>query len=413
MLPTKSNTADKGCSPVSSNCVVWQGPDLSCINLCKGDSISDVTYKVATQLCTIKAELDLTDLDLSCLLNFCAAVNPAPTEKTLSAVLEFIIDKICCLNGIVENIDLSSTYVEPTLTLPTCLQYTDQTTNQLITVLQHNQYTLRIANQFCVLKTTVDNHTSQISGLDSRVTALENEPDPTLPEVTPTCFLSPGTPSPITALVDEMENQLCGVIAALGPVSNITAAAAQQCANLGSSNALSTSGTMSQIAGWNTVAGTLSKSIQNLWITVCDMRDAIAYLQSISEVSACTKFVLNFTASTNNDRTQVLIDFTPAGLSQSFIPALYGNSVTTPCSVIITDGVTVTRVNNFDLVSALADADPTPVTLVANTNTSATYTVTVVGNIISEDGATSCSKSFSQTILVPCPVVSNVTATVV
>ena len=62
MLPTKSNTADQGCSPVSSNCVIWQGPDLSCINLCNGDTISSVVYKVATDLCTIKTSFDLTSL---------------------------------------------------------------------------------------------------------------------------------------------------------------------------------------------------------------------------------------------------------------------------------------------------------------------------------------------------------------
>ena len=93
MLPTKSNTADKGCAPVSSNCVIWQGPNLSCINLCNGDTVSDVVYKLAVELCDLQAQLDLSDLDLSCVVQACQTC-PEPV-KTLSAVLDLIITKTC------------------------------------------------------------------------------------------------------------------------------------------------------------------------------------------------------------------------------------------------------------------------------------------------------------------------------
>ena len=47
------NLDNSPCSPISSNCVVWQGPDISCLNLCTGDTISDVVAAMATELCTI------------------------------------------------------------------------------------------------------------------------------------------------------------------------------------------------------------------------------------------------------------------------------------------------------------------------------------------------------------------------
>lgn len=419
MLPTKSNTAEKGCSPVSSNCVVWQGPDLSCISLCKGDTISDVTYKVATQLCTIKNELDLTDLDLSCLLNFCATVNPAPTEKTLSAVLEFIIDKVCCLNSIVENIDLSSSYVEPTLTLPSCLQYTDQNTNQLITVLEHNQYTLRLANQFCVLKSTVDGHTTQISSLDTRVTVLENEPDPTLPLVTPSCLLVPGQTTEINALVEALETDFCNIKASLGSSSNITTAVAQQCANLGAANALGSAGTMSQITGWQPVAGTLAYSFQNLWLTVCDLRTAVGQIQQALDLNDCAKFTLDFTVSASNDRAQVYIDFNPGTL----IPTNYINSSGDGTIITISDGVNTKIFASVDLASLAVATDPSTGFYQAtvfetqggnqnkNLNTSSNYTITVDASIT--NGTKTCQRTLTKTLLVQCPVVTNVSATLV
>ena len=51
MIPNKSNT-NNGCTDnTSSNCVVWQGPDLTCIDVCHGDSISDIVAKIAEKLC--------------------------------------------------------------------------------------------------------------------------------------------------------------------------------------------------------------------------------------------------------------------------------------------------------------------------------------------------------------------------
>ena len=53
MIPTNSSGTTNGCDNISSNCVVWQGPDIACIDLCSGDTISEVTAKIATKVCDI------------------------------------------------------------------------------------------------------------------------------------------------------------------------------------------------------------------------------------------------------------------------------------------------------------------------------------------------------------------------
>mgnify|MGYP003670327522 FL=1 len=60
------NLDNSPCSPISSNCVVWQGPDISCINLCTGDTVSDVVSAMAKELCTILDSLKVTNYDLTC-----------------------------------------------------------------------------------------------------------------------------------------------------------------------------------------------------------------------------------------------------------------------------------------------------------------------------------------------------------
>ena len=410
MLPTKSNTADKGCSPVSSNCVIWQGPDLGCIDLCNGDAISDVVYKVATKLCTIQTSFDLSTLDLSCLVSFCSATNPAPTgdNKTLSAVLDFIIDKVCCLNTAIENLPAGggSSYTEPNVALPTCLQYTDPGTGQTVTVLQHSAYTLRLANQHCSLKATVDGHTTTIAAHNTRITALENAPAVTIPQVTPNCIL-PAVPTAMNVVLDELEAQYCLLRTTLGTNTALTSAVAQQCQGLGASAALSTSGTISSLPGWNATSTTVASAMQNLWVVLCDMRQTIYDLKNTVGQTDCSAFLLDFTAATNEARTEVTVFFNGGG---TVVPAGFTNCTALGSKITIKDTSGHVYTDNVNLVTAVTDTDGITYTVSgASLNTSQAYTITVEGCLI-KDG-NSCSKTATFTVSVPCPIISSVTAT--
>ena len=87
MKPT--NLDEHGCDPISSNCVIWQGPDIDCINLCKGDTVSDVVFKLATELCDLMDTFKISNYDLTCLgLAEC-------TPKTFQELIQLLIEKIC------------------------------------------------------------------------------------------------------------------------------------------------------------------------------------------------------------------------------------------------------------------------------------------------------------------------------
>ena len=407
MLPTKSNTADKGCSPVSSNCVIWQGPDLSCIDLCNGDAISDVVYKVATKLCTIQTSLDLSTLDLSCLVSFCSATNPAPTTKTLSAVLDFIIDKVCCLNTTIANLPGGgSSFTEPNLALPTCLQYADPATGQTITQLVHNQYTLRLGNQFCSLKATVDGHTTTLATYNTRITALETAPGLSLPTVTPNCIL-PATPTAMNVVLDKLEEEYCGLRNVLGANTALTASIAQQCQGLGASPALSTSGTISSLTGWNANSTSIASAVQNLWVVLCDMRQTIYDLKTTAGQTDCSSFLLGFSAAANEARTQVTVFFNGGG---TVIPAGFANCTAQGSKITIKDASGKTYTDYVNLLTAVTDTDGITYTVSsAALNTSQAYTITVEG-CLSKNGNT-CSKTATFTVSVPCPIITSVTAT--
>lgn len=64
-----SNTKITNCSPISSNCVVWEGSLPTCIEACYGDTVVDIIYKVADKTCTVLEQIDVSNIDLKCLAN--------------------------------------------------------------------------------------------------------------------------------------------------------------------------------------------------------------------------------------------------------------------------------------------------------------------------------------------------------
>lgn len=299
-----------------------------------------------------------------------------------------------------------SGYAEPSINLPACLQYQDPTTGQTVTQLQHSTYTLRLANNFCTLSATVQGHTTQIAALGTRVTALENAPAASLPKVTPNCILTPNVATDMNLVLDELEAQYCNLRNVLGTNTQLTSAAAQFCTNLGAQNALSQAGTLSGLTGWNATVSNVAQSMQNLWLTVCDMRSAINDLKNCCNTVDCSQFVLNFTASANNDRTVVTLFF--QGLL--VVPSGFANCNQQGSKVTITDSAGKQFIGYVDLVAAATDADGVPFTVSgASLNPSLTYTVVVEG-CLSKSGQT-CTKTVTKTVVPPCPIITGVTAT--
>ncbi len=77
------------CLPTSSRCVVWDGPDISCLHLCKGDSITEVLYKLAKSHCDLLVQLDPSNFDISC-LNYVGC-----DPRTFSDLFDIVIAKVC------------------------------------------------------------------------------------------------------------------------------------------------------------------------------------------------------------------------------------------------------------------------------------------------------------------------------
>ncbi len=287
-LPIQSNSTQEGCNPISSNCVIWQGPDIPCINLCNGDTVSDVVAKLAEKLCTLLDQTTILAYDLSCFNPLC----PNPTD--FQALIQVILDKICAL----ENVPPASVVGagcpdDCIVTVATCLQGKDFL-GDTITTLPLKDYVIRIGNEICSILTAITTINADITDLQDRVTYIEDNccNTPTQPTVPSTSCISGATGMPIVSFAVQLETAFCALQTELGDMGN--AIAAQCIANADPQLGVYPATTaMSALApNWILSPASLSEAVQNLWVALCDTRDAVSTLQGLvttlqADLAAC------------------------------------------------------------------------------------------------------------------------------
>lgn len=297
MKPT--NTNGNGCDPMSSNCVVWQGPNIECIDLCKGDNISTVVAKLATELCNLIETFNIDNFDLSCFnLAECA-------PKDFKALINLLIEKICQDQGITTETVAGGC---PDCEVNICaeFQYTGPT-GDTVTTMQLKDYVLAIGNKLCTLVSQIGTIDDTLDSHNTRISNLEQASAPTvnLPSVTPTCVL-PSTPQDLDVLLGAVEEEFCKLQNATGKDVDIITALNAACAGLNNQDRLAGNGTMSQIIGWNQTPNSLAQSFSNLWKTVCDLRSAVQFIQNNCCDTGCSSIDIVVDAVLNNPTELVL-----------------------------------------------------------------------------------------------------------
>tara|TARA_R110000751_G_scaffold1417_6_gene5311 strand:- start:1249 stop:2922 length:1674 start_codon:yes stop_codon:yes gene_type:complete len=287
------NLDNSPCSPISSNCIVWQGPDIPCIHLCTGDTISDVVNKLAIELCTVLDTLKVSNYDLSCFnLQACG-------PDDFQALIQFLITKICENEGVTPATDQTSGCPSCVVSVAECFVIGTQRTMELV------DYVQLIGARICNLITEVSLINDQLVDIITRVTILENTSAPSLamPSFTIGCqvgSLLSGSSNQIDTLLEEFINNVwCGYVAATGNTSELTAAVGRACItdasiSLVNGNAMSIgyAGQWVDDASYSSVAN----AINNLWIALCDIFTYLSTNTFIITVADTSTVNLNLTA---------------------------------------------------------------------------------------------------------------------
>jgi hypothetical protein len=157
-----TNTRSSGCAVTTSNCVVWQGPDLCCIDLCHGDSISDVINEIAKKICKIFELLDVQSYDISELLN-----KECPPANFVE-MIQLLIDSVVQIkNGTSVGTSASSGCPDCTMSVAACFQ------QQYGTTLQMTEYITAIGAKLCDQQVIIQTQNNAIAQLTQQIANIQ------------------------------------------------------------------------------------------------------------------------------------------------------------------------------------------------------------------------------------------------
>lgn len=399
MKPINSNK--EGCSPISSNCIIWQGPDISCINLCKGDTVSDVVYQMATALCTLLDQVNVDAYDLSC-LNLIQQ-DPADFQK----LIQLLIDKICQLEGIDPGSGTPSTgsagCPDCLVTVAQCLVQLDPTSGNPIIKEQLNTYVERLGVKICELITDIteinvglENLTQITNNLQTQIDELVI-PDP-LPLVTPVCVTpTPGVAQDLDVVLAALEQEYCDLRTVTGDNQSLLAAITALCNGLGTSLV-----TGNPISGWVTNMTTVSDLLNNLALKVCDTSSAITYVLTNCCDTGCASIDLGFTG-TMLSPTQLRIIYTGT-IPSNFVDDSPSSTIT------ITDTVTglVDIIPSSQIINNYFNPSQPHVITLNNVNGENDVTVKITYRFIDPVTGQTCSSPIQSLVLgtTACPDVT-------
>jgi len=408
MIPTNSSNTTNGCDSISSNCVIWQGPDISCINLCNGDTISEVIAKLATLLCDliedgVTANPNLTGLDMSC-LNI-----PGTTPTTLVPVLQDMIEAICAKNN---PAGPTAAYIQanlPIMTLPACLVYNDAQGNP-VTQLRLDLFTSLIANKICNILTSIVTINTTLTNVNTRLLTLEACVLPCeggVPEqqVVPTCIINVGQLTDVSVLLLALEVRFCALETAVGLPAAINAAISQATI-LGTTTSLSNpSVSYGSITGWNNNPSTLSQSVQNIWVVLGDMYEAVSSIQTNCCPSGCSSITFGYNTSNilnaNGTIAGLNFNFQNTSGNGSVIPATFNDCAgSTIITIRDSNNVAVTSTVS---VAALQNSASGVTISIPSLNTYGALTASVAFCVT--DGRDTCSDTIIKSVagVIPCP----------
>lgn len=293
------NLDNSPCSPISSNCVIWQGPDIPCIKLCRGDSISDVIHKLATELCNIMDLLDVNGYDLSCF----DLVGCKPTN--IQELIQFLIERICAIEDVdaalvaANALEAKSTSADTLVTVAPC--FVIGTT----TVMTVTEYAVAMGTAICGLIDQITLINLQLDTLNIRVTTLENAIPPsfTVPSIIVDCTLSSsvtaGNSYTIDIVLDALVNDniygYCALLSSTGLPAAISSAVLSQCI-------ANTSVTLTNppvpfatqyLGSWINTPVTVADAITNLWITVCDIYNYLIALTFTGDTTSTIELTVS------------------------------------------------------------------------------------------------------------------------
>ena len=403
------NVVEQGCNPISSNCVIWQGPDIQCINLCNGDTVSDVVYKLATELCNIMEILNITTYEeaLAC---FNLAIG-AGAPGTFEQMIELLIARVCnlekctgcrpdCTGDSHMTIpdEVTTNCCDTLIDIASCFYYEDEH-GDTVTQMTLNDYAHTLGNKICDILTALQANNIILKNLDTRVTILEEKAAPFYqPEpIIPVCVL-PAVPTDPFLVLSALEVLVCNYQQILG-TPNIISSETSVPTDIMVDDQLCNPGTpMTALYGWIN-GGKLADNINNMWLTILDMRCAIQNALACCP-TVCQSFVLSINAMIQTSYLKIWY--------LGSVPANFHSCNIGGVQMTVTDTAGGSATFWVDFISLVNSGNPYSIDLsTLPVNPALNFTITGIACVQDNNSGSTCERVLSYNLIntAPCPLV--------
>lgn len=261
---------------VSSNTVVWQGPDIPCIELCTGDTVSTVVAKIAEHMCKMVSDLeDLKTLTFECLLD--CPNNCDPKDYSLKAIIQLLLDNDCKLQDLINSVlnQVNSGNIPLSLDLKCLVPYLHAL------LISENDFTLNdllqsFINIMCDHETSISDILTRIQSLEVLIKNFENiviSGSYIEPSITSCLYPSPLLHSQLTELI---ANYVCDIRSDIGSNTDIISTLTSECLSdyLNNPNIIQN-------------PTSLAQDNYNKWVIICDLLSRIKTIEQTCCTSSC------------------------------------------------------------------------------------------------------------------------------
>jgi hypothetical protein len=215
--------------------------------------------------------------------------------------------------------------------------------------------------------------------------------NPVIPPIEiPTSCLSAETNIPIETFVEDLEAAFCALQTATGTPTEIAGAIAQECINLDTTPTINNAAvTYNALPGWVSAGSysTMADAINNMWITICDIRTAVQSVVTNCCNPSCADVDITMTSSFATPNLSLVFNGTAPGFSDCYPAGMYV-TITDAYGVSYTDQVSV--IPNLGAGAQLIDLTLSGLNLFTN--------FTVQLNICADSAGLKCNDTIIQTV---------------
>lgn len=372
---------------VPSNNVPWNGPNIPCLGLCKGDSVSDIVVKLATKICELAEPISLSTLTLECAVDMFSSIEPA--NRTIISVLQLMINNDCSLKDLIDNLQsqITGLSVHEFIVDLKCLAEVDGYGNTLPYTQQ--TVTQNLLNEICSMKNTVNFLAGQYTEMQNQIDNLNLQP--LIDEKNIATCINAGI-LPTSTQVKHTSSALCNYIQIVGDEPSIAVALSKIPPSWNSQFQVT--------PGWIINPINYMEQMGNFFIAFSSILGRVESIENNCCTPSCELLKIGF--SIQEASGEVIIRF--RDLDGTYIPSGWLHESNT---MTVTDSIT-NQVTTFSLGSIVQGLQTGPLSL----------TGFVLGNELIftlqttfKNGTTLCSKLFNKKwkyISDTCCVITNV-----